>query len=158
MGYARLYYATGRDGVWPGPVNRLLAHIHPLTQSPVRATLILCLCAAAMMLLGEQLLLVFCSSENIFEYLLMAAAVLVGRRLGTCGLGFRAPLHPFIPLFALAVTAGLVVAEWMDPAAGRPSLILISGLFVASLVYYRFRMARGSGGWATVPGEVVDLT
>lgn len=158
MGYARLFYATGRDGVWPGPVNRLLAHIHPGTQSPVRATLILCLWAAAMMLLGEQLLLIACASENIFEYLLMAAAVLVGRRVGACGAGFRAPLHPFIPVFALVVTAGLVVAEWMDRAAGRPSLILLSVLFVASLVYYRFRMARGSGGWATVRGEVVDLT
>jgi len=148
MGYARFYYATGRDGVWPGPVNRALRHIHPATHSPVAATLILVLCACGLMGLGEQPLLILSSGENIVEYLLMAAALLVGRRLARTGATFRAPWHPLFPLMGLAVTAAMAVAEWMDPAAGRPSLFILTGLCVASLAYHRLRMGRPKATWA----------
>jgi hypothetical protein len=49
-------------------------------------------------------------------------------------------LHPLVPLIALAATAAFVVSQWLDEAAGRPSLIVLSALFLASLAYHRLRM------------------
>jgi amino acid transporter len=139
LSYSRLLYATGRDGIWPGPVNRLLSHLHPTMRSPIAATVVLCLGGAALMLLGEQPLLILSSGENIFEFLMMGAAVLVGRRIGKTGINFRTPLHPALPLLALAGTAAFALADWLDPAAGRPSLLVLSVLFLASLAYYKAR-------------------
>lgn len=153
MGYGRLYYATGRDGTWPGPVNRLLGQVHPKLKSPVAATIVLVAFAIAMMFLGEQPLLILSSGENVFEFLLIAIAVLVGRRMGVTGRHFRALLHPLVPLLALAATAAFVAAQWLDEAAGRPSLFFLGGLFVLSLVYHRLRIRRPAG---VAPAPVAD--
>src|SRR5579875_83572 len=45
LSFSRFLYATGRDGIWPTPVSRVLAHLHPGSRSPVAATLALCLAA-----------------------------------------------------------------------------------------------------------------
>ncbi len=153
LGYGRLYYATGRDGFWPAPASRLLARISPRTRAPAAATWTVTLVGLAMTGLGEQRLLVLSAGENIFEYLMMAAAVLVGRRLARCGGQFRIPLHPALPVLGLLVTAGMAVAEWLDPAAGRPSLLLLAGLFVASLAYHRLVMQRRSPAATVAAGE-----
>jgi len=158
MGYGRLFYATGRDGIWPAPVSRLLGKIDPRTQSPLSATVIVSLVSLALMVLGEQTLLVLNSSELIFEFLLMAAALLVGRRTGRTGAHFRTPLHPLVPIICIAAALAMIVAEWLDPAAGRPSLLLICGLFVASWAYYRLRMNHPSRTWAPNASEAVDLS
>jgi len=157
LGYSRLFYATGRDGFWPGAVNRLLARLNPTTRSPMAATGVLCLCAAGLMLLGEQKLLILSSGQNIFEFLLMAIAVLIGRRMGVIGARFKAPLHPLIPLFAIGAIAAFVVADWLDPDAGRPSLVVLSGIFVVSLGYAWARKRRGSGGEVGVVAEAIEV-
>jgi len=162
LGYSRLFYATGRDGVWPRPVNRVLAHLHPNMQSPLAATVVLCVCSLGLMLLGEQRLLIFSSGQNILEFALVAAAVLVGRRTGLTGAHFRCPLNPLIPLFALACAGAFIVADWLDPAAGRPSLLVLVGLFVGSLGYFAIRSRRGGESWSAratavaAPVEIAD--
>jgi amino acid transporter len=158
MGYGRLVYATGRDGVWPARVNRRLGKIDSRTQSPLSATVIVSLVSVAFMALGEQTLLVLNASELNFEFLLMGAAVLVGRRTGRLGAHFRAPLHPLIPIFTIAMAGAMVLAEWLDPAAGRPSLSVICGLFILSWGYYRLRMNHPSRTWAPGASEAVDLS
>ncbi len=154
MCYARLFYATGRDGIWPAPANRLLGHLHPKMRTPIAATLVVCVCAFALMLSGEKLLLVLVSGENAIEYLMLAAAVLLGRYLGKTGKTFKAPLHPLVPGITLVVVAGFLVAEWLDEDAGRPSLILLTVLFAGSIAYYWFRMRNKEGGFQReVPQE-----
>lgn len=156
MAFGRLYYATGRDGVWPRPVNRVLAHVHPDSKAPMAATLVVCLCSLAFMALGEERLLILVSVENIPEYAMLALALLIGRRTGRCGGQFQTPFHPLIPVFGLIVTGMMIVADWADKDAGRPSLVLVSVIFVASLAYYRFRMRHPERGWATSPAEIAE--
>jgi len=139
LSFSRFYYATGRDGIWPKPVNRLLSHLHPGMRSPIAATVVLCVAGAGLMVVGEQRLLIFSSGQNIFEFLLMGAAVLVGRRTGVTGRNFRIPLHPVLPVLALGATVAFAAADWFDPAAGRPSLLILAALFLASLAYYKVR-------------------
>lgn len=156
MGFSRYLYATGRDGVWPQPISRVLAALHPRLRSPIGATVLIVVVSALCTLFGEKNLLILLSG-NVSDYLLISIAVLVGRRKGTTGRNYRAPLHPFIPIFGLGVTAMAIVADWLDPDAGRPSTILLIGLFVGALVYYHFRLRQVSKGWGfAAPSEVLD--
>lgn len=147
MGYGRLFYATARDGLWPAQIARRLARLHPRFGSPVTATLVLCLCATAVMALGERVLLVLCSNQLILEFLLLGLAVLVGRRRGTTGAHHRTWLHPVVPVLAILVTLGLIVADWLDPDAGRPSLLVLGALILASLAWRGWHLRRRA--WRT---------
>ena len=146
MAYGRYLYATGRDGIWPGPISRLMGSLHPTMKSPVAATLILALGGAAIMAIGEKRILILVSG-NVSDYLLISLAVLRGRRRGLTGANWRAPLHPMVPVFGLTVTALSVVADWLDPDAGRPSIMLLTALFLGALAYYHFRLREVSKGW-----------
>jgi len=158
MSFGRLFYATGRDGIWPAPVNRVLGRIDARTHSPLSATVIVSLISLALMLLGEQALLVLVANEGTFEFLMMGVALLIGRWKGLTGVHFRTPFHPLIPIIGLATGGAMVVAEWLDPAAGRPSLLLVCGLFIASWAYYRLRMNHPSRTWNPNTTEAVDLS
>jgi amino acid transporter len=153
MGFGRLYYSTGRDGIWPRPVNRLLARVHARSRSPMAATLVVCLCSAGLMFAGQRTLLIFTSMQNIPEYLLLAMAVWIGRRTGKCGGYFKAPLHPLVPVVTLLAAAGMVYSALLDAAAGRPALLLVCGLFVCSWAYFRFRTAYPASSWAPTRTE-----
>jgi amino acid transporter len=146
MALARFMFATGRDNIWPRLVNRAFAHLHAGWQSPVRATILLGLASAFAVVLGEHVLLIIISG-NVFEYLLMAVGVLAGRRQGSTGRWFRTSLHPLVPLFAFAAVAAFIVADWMDPDAGRPSMMLLSAVFLASLAYCRFYLRGRAITW-----------
>lgn len=154
MAYARYFYATGRDGIWPGPVSRIMATLHPRMKSPIMATLTLVLGGAAITLIGEKRILILVSG-NVSDYLLISLALLRGRAHGRTGLTWRAPLHPFVPVFGLTVTALSIVADWLDPDAGRPSILLLSGLFLGALAYYHLRLRQVSKRW-TVGLVAVD--
>jgi amino acid transporter len=160
MGFSRYLYATGRDGIWPAWISRVLGTLHPRFRSPVWATALIVVVAALSMLFGEKALLILISG-NVSDYLLISIAVLVGRRQGTTGRHYRVPLHPFFPIFGLTVTALSILADWLDPEAGRPSTILLIGLFLGGLVYYHFRLRQVSKGWgfavAAVEVEVVEI-
>jgi len=146
LAYSRYLYATGRDGIWPKPVNRALSYLHPTTHSPVIATVLLAGLSALTCLLGEKAILILLSG-NVSDYLLISIAILVGRRKGATGTFFRAPLHPLVPYFGLGVTAMSIIADWLDPDAGRPSIILLITLFLAALAYYQLRLRQVSKGW-----------
>lgn len=154
MAYSRYFYSTGRDGIWPAAVSRRLARLHPRLHSPVAATLMVAGLATVMTLMGEKTLLILLSG-NVSDYLLISIAILVGRRKGLTGRFYKAPLHPMVPLFGLGVTMAAMIADWLDPDAGRPSLILLVSLFVAALAYYHFRLRQVSKGWLIV-GQTVE--
>ena len=87
----------------------------------------------------------------------MSAAILVGRRQGRTGTFFRAPLHPLMPVFGLGVTGMALAADWLDPEAGRPSVVLLVSLFLAALAYYHFRLRQVSKDWLIVAEGVEAL-
>ena len=156
IAYSRYLYATGRDGIWPKAVSRRLSTLHPTLHSPITATLVLAAGSTLMALLGEKALLILISG-NVSDYLLVSVAILIGRRQGRTGAFFRAPLHPLVPVFGLAVTAMAVAADWLDPDAGRPSVILLVSLFLAALAYYHFRLRQVSKDWLIVAEGVEAL-
>jgi amino acid transporter len=146
MAYGRYLYATGRDGIWPGPMSRLLGRLDGRLRTPVIASAVLTVASGAMAFMGERAILVLISG-NVSDYLLISLALFVGRRRGTTGRDFKAPAHPLVPIFGLAVTAFSIVADWLDPDAGRPSIMVLIGLFLAALAYYHFRLRQTSQAW-----------
>jgi amino acid transporter len=146
MIFARFVYATGRDGIWPAPMNRALDRIHPRLRTPWSATIIVAVLAGATTLLGDRAILILLSGD-VSQYFLLAIAVWVGRRSGATGRWFRAPVHPAIPAMSLVFGLFALVMDWLDPDAGRPSTILLSGIFLFGLVYYAVRLRDAGKAW-----------
>jgi amino acid transporter len=146
MAYGRYLYATGRDGIWPAPMSRLLGTLHGRLRTPIAASVILTLASAAMAFMGERAILVLISG-NVSDYVLISLALFVGRRRGLTGRDFKAPAHPFVPIFGLTVAGFSIVADWLDPDAGRPSIIVLLALFLGAMAYYHFRLRQASRAW-----------
>lgn len=132
LAYARIYYAAGRDHMWPGPLNRFFSHIGPRSQVPTYGFLVL--------LVGNGIISIFSSLNNLITftgvvivviYLLVAVSALVSRvRDKKLERGLRMPLWPVPPLVAIA---GVVIA--ISQQAKRD--LVVTGLIVViSLVSY----------------------
>lgn len=155
MGQSRLLFAAGRDDAFPVLVSRLLAWLHPRYRSPIGATLTLMVVACALTLLGERWLLIIISG-NVSDYILMGIAVWAGRKAGLTGRFFKTPWHPLIPVLGMLAGAGAIYADWTDAAAGRPSVVLLLGLFMGAALYYGWHKRR-TGTEIVLSGTDVEL-
>ena len=156
MGQSRLLFAAGRDGAFPAPVSRLFAWLHPRFRSPIGATLTLMVVASILTLLGERWLLIIISG-NVSDYILIGIAVWAGRKTGLTGRFFKTPWHPLVPVLGMLAGAGAIYSDWTDTAAGRPSVMLLLGLFMSAAVYYGWRRSR-TGAEIVLSGTDVELT
>jgi amino acid transporter len=147
---ARLFFSFARDGIFPAPLNAALARVHAASGTPRVATIAVVLGATVCCLIPWHVLLVFLSGLVPYALVLVSIAVLVGRRRGqTGGPGFwRSPLYPLAPILGIALALAFGAAQWADPDAGRPSLLTLGALILASLGWYRFVLRRRPGGWA----------
>lgn len=147
---ARLFFSFARDRIFPSAVNAALTKVHPASGAPRTATIVVTLGAAVCCLVPWHVLLVFLSGLVPYALLLVSIAVLVGRRRGQTGTaGFwRSPLYPLAPILGIALALTFTAAQWADPQAGRPSLLILGGLTLVSLTWYRLVLGRRPGGWA----------
>ena len=144
---ARQLYCSGRDGVWPAPVNRWMAAVHPRFGSPWIATLVMGAASALSCLLPLPLLIMVTGTGLVAIYAGVALAAIAGRAGGTTDVGhYRMPLYPLWPALSLAMLAGVTFADVMDPDSGRPSLIANAAVMALSAAYYWFYLRR-RGGW-----------
>ena len=138
LAYARIYYASGRDQMWPGPLNKFFTHISPRTQVPIFGFLVL--------FVGNGILSIFTSLNNLITftgvvivviYLLVAVSALVSRvRDKDMERSFRMALWPIPPLVAIA---GVAIA--LSQQVKRD--LIITGVIIAvSLVYYSINRRR----------------
>ena len=136
----RLYLAMSRDNLFPAA----LATLHPVTQAPVRATIVLATLASAFVVSGSfsQIVTFFLCPTLVFVAL-AAGALFVIRRRHPDALGFRAPGYPLTPalfvVLLLAVVAFIALA-YPVPALAGCALVLIG------LPLYRVLLLRGALG------------
>ena len=134
---SRFYYANGRDGIFPGPFNRVLTRLHARFASPWVATLLLGAVGTSFCLLGERMNIHLLSGE-VCSGPLVALSVWVGRRRGCTGqIGYRTPWFPLMPAFGLVAAAGLIVATIADRDAGRPSMMILLGVIAVASGYHQ---------------------
>jgi amino acid transporter len=144
---ARQLYCSGRDGAWPGPVNRWMAAVHPRWRSPWISTLIMGAATAACCGLPLELLIMLTGTGLVMIYAGVAVAALMGRINRTTDVGhYRMPLFPLWPVLSLVMVAGVAFADLMDPDVGRPSLIANVVVMILSAAYYLLYLRR-RGGW-----------
>jgi len=141
LGLSRQLFAIGRDGIFPNPLSRLLASLHPRFHSPVGAVAVLAVLGSLCVALGEKRLILIVSG-NFAEYMLMAMAVIVGRKAGKLGQVFKVPLHPLAPLVGLSMAALVIIANWNDDVA-RTSMAILLGTFVAAFIWHEARIRQG---------------
>jgi amino acid transporter len=145
---ARQLYASGRDRVWPGPVNRAVTALHPRFNSPWIASLIMGAATAAACLLKLDLLVMLTGTGVVVIYGGVSAAAIAGRLTGSTAHGaYRMPLFPLAPAVSLAACAAVVAADLFDAEVGRPSLVANLAVMALSAGYYVLVLRR-RGDWA----------
>jgi amino acid transporter len=147
---ARLFFSFARDRIFPARLNAAMATVHGASGAPRIATLAVGVTSAACCLLSSRVLLVFMSGLVVYGLALVSTAVLLGRPRGLTGKpGFwRSPLFPLAPLLGLAMALAFAAADWADPVAGRPSLLILGAVLLAAALWHQFVLKRRPGGWA----------
>ncbi|WP_354670610.1 hypothetical protein [Amycolatopsis solani] len=103
--------------------------------------------AAALCFVDPQLLLVVTSTSIVVVYAALCLGAIVGRRTGaTAHAQYRMPWFPVAPVLALAVLVFVVYQNLLDPAVGRPSLLVTAGIVLLAVAYYVLVLRR-RGGW-----------
>jgi amino acid transporter len=137
---ARLFFSTGRDGVWPRGANKALTAIHPTFRTPWIATLVVAVLSAAACFIDLKVLLVLTGSTLIVVYAALCLAAIMGRRNGsTDHAAYRMRWFPLPPILALAALVYVTIQTAKDPVVGRPSLYVTLGVLALAAVYYLFR-------------------
>jgi amino acid transporter len=129
---SRVLWASGRDGIWPGPVSRALHRLLPSTDAPWVATLAVGACATVLCFLSDIVAVVtFVSVMTIVIYIFVGVTAIVSRlRDRTAPRTFRMPLFPLPPALAIV---GAVLA--LSQQTGR-DLIIVAVIYAAGLAYY----------------------
>lgn len=143
LGYARIYFASGRDRLWPAPVSDLLASTNR-NQVPKWAFGFLGIaCAVFCYLTSLTSLITFTSVMIVAIYLLIAASALVSRRReATVERPFRMPLWPLPPILAI-VGIGLTL-RYQKLSDVITTAIVVAVALLYWLAYLQTR-GRGSG-------------
>ena len=145
---ARQLYSTGRDRTWGAGLDAQLAKVHPQLQSPWAATLVAGALAAGLCFVPLDLLLIATGTGTALVYAALCLALLQGRRSGASAHGrHRAPLGPVLPLATLLALAGVLWADLLDPAEGRPGLLIALGVGLAFAAWHQAVVRRRPGGW-----------
>ncbi|WP_332805939.1 amino acid permease [Sphingomonas sp. RT2P30] len=120
---SRFVFATCREGIWPAWVGSWLGRLDR-RGVPVVATLALVIIALPLLLLSEQTLVIALSAELISP-LLVALAVVVGRRSAR-GVRYRVPAYPLLPLVCAVLACAFLLLEWNDAQTGRKGLMAMA--------------------------------
>lgn len=156
MANARLFFSMARDGLFPGPLNRLLMGVHAKSGTPRAATVVVGAFSAACCLLSSHTLLIFLSGLLVYGWSLVCLSVLVGRRKGLTGKPgyWKAPLYPLAPVLGLLMAAAFTIADLFDADSGRPSVILLGVFVLAAVLWSQFVLQRRPGGWTPSLGDI----
>ena len=150
LAYSRIYYASARDGMWPGPLNKFFAHVSPRTKVPTYGFLVL--------FVGNGILSIFTSLNNLITftgvvivviYLLVAVSALVSRaRAKDAERSYRMPIWPLPPIIAIV---GVAIALSQQ---ARRDLIITGVILAVSAAYYALRRRSAE---ALAPEAVPDI-
>jgi ethanolamine permease len=135
MGCSRQVFALAREGLIP----RALAAVHPRFNTPARALALSCAVGAVASLSGRTDALITLSVLGALGVYLVSMAAVIKLRRSEPDLDrpFRAPLHPWLPLVAIALSAVAFVAV----GVASPAIVAVF-LAVLAAGAVAFRVAR----------------
>jgi amino acid transporter len=149
VAYARMWFASGRDRIWPLLISHSLDRIHPRTKTPVLATLGVGCVSALFCLLPFHMIVVYSAALGLLCDTLVPFTVLKGRHTGVlANAPYKAPAAMVLVVLTLLGEAAAILATLDDPDAGRPGMLVAASVVVVALVYYNVSLRRRVGGWA----------
>ncbi len=145
LGYARIYFASGRDRMWPGPISAVLASTNR-HQVPKWAFGLLGIgCGVFCYLSSLTSLITFTSVMIVAIYLLIASAAIVSRRRERdAQRPYRMPLWPLPPVLAI-VGIGLAL-RYQKLSDVITTAVVVAAALVYWLAYLQRRARRGELG------------
>lgn len=104
LSYGRIFFSSGRDKAWPGPVNGWMTARSERFKSPWIATAVIGIIGAVLCLtVSLDTLVNLTGASLVADYALIALAALVARPTGATAHGpYKMPLWPLPPILALA--------------------------------------------------------
>jgi amino acid transporter len=154
---ARLVFAMSRDGRFPA--HRLMRRVHPRTQTPIPATVLIFAGGVVLMVaLPGEALLQLITASTIMPILIYAATVLLYltvrsrlvRRKGAFDLG------PFELPVAIVALLWLVVAliVLVTPGAALVPVLVVIGLLLGGGLYFLGMLMFDRKSLRTQPGDI----
>jgi APA family basic amino acid/polyamine antiporter len=132
----RLYMAMSHDKLFPSA----LAFVNPLTQSPVRATMLLAVMATIFVFIGtfQQIVALFMCTTLAFVALAAAALIRIRRRNPDSS-AFACPGYPVTPVVFVLFTVCVVILVAMSRPvqAGTGLAVVLLGLPVYRALAWR---------------------
>ena len=135
LGAARVNYAMAKDGLF----FRSLARLSPRFRTPVTATVVQGLFAAAFTMVGsfQQLFTSYVFTSWIFYGLAVAGVMILRRREPHLARPYRCPWYPATPAFFVVATAGIVASSFV--AAFWQALTGVALILAGVPLYFVFR-------------------
>jgi len=147
---ARLVFASARDRSWPNGVDNLLAKVNEHTRTPIAATVLVGVIAAACgYWVPFNWLLTATGASVVVIYAIVALAALRVRNApSTARPGYRMPLWPLPPVVVLLISAYVIYQNITTAIA--PLVVSLVTLLVGVAWYYLFIHPRRGERW-TLP-------
>ncbi|RYY28792.1 MAG: APC family permease [Sphingomonadales bacterium] len=144
---SRMFFSTGRDEVWSGPINRALIKIDPSFKTPWVATLVTGALASMLCLVDFDFLLIATGTALMMIYGILCVAVIEGRRKGSTAHGaYRMRLFPLPPILAMLAFTYVIYTNISDPDTGLLSFLTTVAVLAVSAAYY-LMVLRKRGEW-----------
>jgi amino acid transporter len=137
----RIFYSSGRDKAWPGPISAWMAYCHPRLKTPMVATTFIGIVGAIITAFTTIAQVIrFAAFLLVVLYGLVALAALVSRfKQRDLHRPYRMPLWPLPPLLALLGCLLVTVQQSLTDIAIVGAILLLGGLYYA--LYLRPRAA-----------------
>lgn len=138
MGYSRQVYALARGGYLPA----FLSYVHPKRKTPMWAVIVPAVVGLAVVLLDktEEAITISALGATVLYGVSMISLLVLRKTAPDLKRPFRAPLFPVFPVCALVLSGICFLAV----ASSQPRLLLLcTGLFLVSVVYYFLRRRAG---------------
>ena len=133
--FARILWASGRDGIWPPTVSNALQRLLPSTDAPWVATVVVGTFATILCFASNIVAVVtFVSVLTIAIYVFVGVTTIVSRqRDKTARRPFRLPLYPLPPVVAIL---GALLAMSQQATKDLIAVAIIYGLGMAYYFFY----------------------
>lgn len=132
--FARVIYSSGRDRVWPTPISKALAKVHPRFETPWVATLVIGTASIVVILtMDVDAIATVIGTIIALEMILVALSAIVSRiRFRDLDRPYRMPLWPLAPVTAISLCCVVLVEQ--TPRDQITAAVIV----VVSLLYYVF--------------------
>ena len=129
---SRIIFGSGRDKIWPEPVSRWLAAVHPRFKTPWVAAGVMAVIGAVLTATSDiAAVITFTGVVLVFTYILVAASSIAVRlRFKDLPAHYKMPLWPLWPVIALAGVAYVLTQQSLK------DLGIVLAICAVSLVYY----------------------